>query len=181
MMHTCNTCCAWLHKHGRSIGLFLLRVSIAIIMIYQGWGKLDGGMEGFTAMVGGLGFPAPALFAWIVALSEFVGGIAILLGVATRTFSALLAITMAVAIYAVAGRGFMMAMAPLSLLGSTLALFFTGPGRWSICRFWNYGCPTSMCGCCQQGCGTKDGGCPCAANGMEKDECCQDKKMKGKK
>lgn len=181
-MTSCSTCCAWFHKHGRSIGLFLLRVSLAIIFIYQGWAKLDGGMDGFTMMVAGLGFPAPAFFAWVAALSEFVGGIAILLGVATRVFSALLAITMIVAIVAVSGNGFMMTQAPLALLGSALALFFTGAGRWTVCRLWNCRCG-ACCGCCPGGDGKMgNGGCACAENGMGKDECCQDKKMmKGKK
>lgn len=183
MMNSCSNCCAWFHKHGRSIGLLLLRVSLAIIFIYQGWAKLNGGMDGFTMMVGGLGFPAPAFFAWVVALAEFVGGIAILLGVATRVFSALLAITMIVAIFAVSGNGFMMTQAPLALLGSTLALFFTGAGRWTVCRLWNCRCGV-CCGCCPGGDGKMgNGGCACAGNGMEKDECCQDKnkKLNGKK
>jgi putative oxidoreductase len=46
-----------------------------------------------------LGFPAPELFAWAAALSEFAGGIAVALGLGTRVAASFAAFTMGVAAF----------------------------------------------------------------------------------
>lgn len=151
-----SSCCAWVSKNSASVGLLILRVFVAFVMISSGYGKLFGGMEMFTGVVDKLGFPLPTLFAYVAALTEFVGGIAVLLGIGTRIFAGLLAITMAVAFFLVHGASPMQGMGAFAFLGSTLCLAFAGGGRWSI------GC--SLCrkgsGCC---CGKED-----SANG-----CCK--------
>ena len=68
----------------------------------HGWGKLVGLMVGqsrFAEGVAALGFPAPGAFAWAAALSEFVGGLCVALGLGTRFAAGLAAITMAVAAF----------------------------------------------------------------------------------
>lgn len=89
-----------------------------------------------------LGFPLPLLFAYLVGIAEFFGGIAILLGVATR-FSAFW-LTLVV-FFAWAAKGFGLgALVTLpngnlfaggaldwSVLGLTIALFVAGPGNLS--------------------------------------------------
>ncbi|WP_274426319.1 DoxX family protein [Chelativorans sp. YIM 93263] len=63
--------------------LALGRVLLATIFIISGFGKLTdiGGTAGY---LGSLGLPLPIVTAWIVALIEFVGGIAVLVGFQTR-------------------------------------------------------------------------------------------------
>ncbi|MBP7005713.1 DoxX family protein [Patescibacteria group bacterium] len=175
---SCSSCCTWFHAHGQNIGLFLLRVSMAIIFIYSGYHKLFGDMPAFTGMVAGLGFPAPAFFAWAAALSEFVGGIALLLGVFTRVFSALLVVVMAISIYATEASGFMGMTPAIALLGSSLAVFFTGSGSWSLCQLGRC-CLGAWCGCGHEtkDCAEEAHECACEGHGKKmKDACCKTKK-----
>ena len=81
----------------------------------------------------------PEVFAWAGALSEFAGGLLLMVGFATR-FAALAVFgTMTVAVF-VAHGGDPFAKKELALAYWTIAgtLFFTGPGRFSI--DW-YKCP----------------------------------------
>ena len=75
----------------------LLRIAVGGVFVVSGWGKLN---DLFTVEVffRNLGIPFPEVQARFVAGLEFVGGIGILLGLATRYFSVLLAFTMVVAI-----------------------------------------------------------------------------------
>ncbi len=63
------------------IGLLWLRVLMGAGIAYHGYGIVFGGnMEHFAQSVAHLGFPRPEIFAWAAALSEFLGGILIALG-----------------------------------------------------------------------------------------------------
>lgn len=75
----------------------LIRVYLAPIFILAGWGKLSD-LESTSYYFGEyLGLPLPDLMALLAGATEFFGGIAILIGFATRWFSIPLLITMAVA------------------------------------------------------------------------------------
>ncbi len=67
----------------------------------HGWGKVAalsvGGGSRIIEDVASLGFPAPAVFAWAAALSEFVGGLCIGLGLGTRVAALFAGFTMLVA------------------------------------------------------------------------------------
>lgn len=75
----------------------LLRIYLAPILIIAGYGKLTALDD--TAYYFGefLGMPAPMLMAVLAGATEFVGGIAILLGLATRWFAVPLMFTMIIA------------------------------------------------------------------------------------
>lgn len=78
----------------------LLRIFLAPIFIIAGYGKLtnlESTAEYFGNPDWGLGMPAPLLMALLASLTEFFGGIAILIGFATRWFAIPLMFTMAVA------------------------------------------------------------------------------------
>ena len=116
-------------------GLLVLRVGMfAMLALGHGLGKLPVS-QGFIDNTAGMGFPLPALFAWAAALSEFAGGLLLALGLLTRPAALLVAITMFVAYglahgFALSGEG-SGEMAVLYLVGA-IALFLTGPGRYSV-------------------------------------------------
>lgn len=123
------------HTNCKDTGLFVLRLAAGIIFVLHGYGKLFGdapGMEMFTGMVAGLGFPAPAFFAWCAALTEFVGGIALLLGLATPLFAGLAAIVMLVAFIGVKSSSLPAGDVDLALFSIAIALLCMGPGAWSL-------------------------------------------------
>ncbi len=120
-------------------GLLAMRIAIGLFFISFGYGKLFGapGLEMFTGMLTGLGFPIPGVLALLVGVAEFFGGIAILLGVFTR-FSALwLTIISLVAWVTVKSVSFgFQAEGNIDLLalGLTVGLFFAGPGAISVSK-----------------------------------------------
>ena len=81
-------------------GLLWLRVLMGTGSAHHGFTKLFGGrMDQFAAGVARLGFPQPHLFAWAAALSEFLGGILIVLGFHTRVAAYFVFTTMSVAVF----------------------------------------------------------------------------------
>lgn len=114
--------------------LLAIRIVAGIIFVMHGWGKLTGNpsLEMFSGMVGGLGFPMPMFFAWVVALTEFLGGIALLLGIFVRPAGILLSIVMLVAWGMVKKFGLPVGDPDLALLGISVALAIAGPGHLSV-------------------------------------------------
>jgi putative oxidoreductase len=119
--------------------LLALRLALGAVMAYHGWLKI-GDVSGFAGFVESLGVPAPTLLAYLVTYLEFLGGIALIVGLATRYVAALLAIEMVFTIALVkvdvgliapdgAGAG---AELDLLILAIALGLVLTGAGRWSV-------------------------------------------------
>jgi uncharacterized membrane protein YphA (DoxX/SURF4 family) len=86
------------------LGPLLLRLFLAPVMIQAGWTKFTS-FESTAAWMGnpdwGLGLPFPYLMAALAASTELIGGVALVIGFATRWFAIPLIITMLVAIFAV--------------------------------------------------------------------------------
>jgi len=127
----------YLSRYSEWSALFL-RVAVGVIFIAHGRQKLFGGLAGFGHYLESLGVPLPNGSALVVALVEFLGGIALLLGLFTRWAALLLAINMLVAIVLVHLRhgltgpgGFEF---PLALLAAAISLLLTGPQKFSIER-----------------------------------------------
>mgnify|MGYP001818020039 FL=1 len=79
------------------LGPLALRIYLAPIFILAGWGKLKD-LESTAYYFGEyLGLPFPDLMAFLAGTTEFFGGIAILVGIATRWLSIPLMVTMIVA------------------------------------------------------------------------------------
>lgn len=74
----------------------ILRLVLGATFIIHGAAKFQGGIENTVGFFESLGFPG--FTAYIVALIELVGGLAMLLGVGTRVVSILFAIILAVAV-----------------------------------------------------------------------------------
>lgn len=117
-----------------NIGFLLLRISVGVIFIVSGWGKLTG-IGSIISLMTGIGLPVAAFWAYLVAFVEFLGGIAVILGVYTRFFAKLLAVIMLVALLTVKIKsGFQAARIDIALLGSTLALTALGGGEWQLIK-----------------------------------------------
>ncbi len=66
-------------------GLTVLRVVVGIVFLMHGYQKFfKFGFRGVAGMLTHLGIPLPAFFAIVLMLVEFVGGILLITGLATR-------------------------------------------------------------------------------------------------
>ncbi|MBV9881009.1 MAG: DoxX family protein [Gemmatirosa sp.] len=119
------------------LGLTVLRLVVGAVFIAHGAQKVFGfGHAGVAGMFGHMGIPLPAVAAAVVMAVEFLGGIALVLGLGTRIAAALIAVNMLGAIYfAKLSGGF---FAPkgyeyeLTLAAAAAALALAGPGAASI-------------------------------------------------
>jgi putative oxidoreductase len=87
---------------GKDYALLILRMAGLLFAIGHGWGKIAGmvaGADGLVGMVDRLGFPMPYVFAWALALTEFVGGLLIAAGLFTRTAATFAAFAMGTAAF----------------------------------------------------------------------------------
>jgi putative oxidoreductase len=136
-------------------GLLALRLAVGVVFIYHGWMKLNG-MEGTVGMMASIGLPVASFWAWLVALVEFGGGIAIILGLFNRVVTALLSITMVVALLTIHTKmpyGGATEL-PIVLLGALLALHTTGAGKFAVMgKSAECDCGKSEDECCGGGCG----------------------------
>ena len=111
----------------------LLRVWLGTMGMVHGYGKVFGGIGKFTGGVASMGFPAPELFAWAAALSEFAGGALLVLGLLTRPSALFMALTMAVAGFIRhADDPFKVKELALTYLVLSIVVLLTGPGRFSL-------------------------------------------------
>jgi putative oxidoreductase len=115
------------------VGLAILRVFTGLALaLAHGWGKVPPS-PGFVGMVGGMGFPAPELFAWLAAFAEFGGGLLLALGLLTRPISFLIVgHFVIVVLLAHAGDPFGDRELPLFFLVTALLYLLAGGGRYSV-------------------------------------------------
>ena len=123
----------------QACGLTVLRITIGIVFLVHGYQKLfKFGFHGVANGFAHFGIPFPLASAVVVTLVEFVGGILLIAGVATRVAAALNAIDMAVAVLAVhLKHGFYGPMGfelPLVLLAATVCLTLSGGGMLALRR-----------------------------------------------
>jgi putative oxidoreductase len=117
-----------------SLGLLVLRIAVGAVFIDHGYQKLFGmGFAGVSGAFSHMGVPMPGLMGPFVALLEFFGGIALILGLLTRLFALGFAIDMLVAILLVQLKnGFSHYELEFLLSMSGVALLFMGGGDFSI-------------------------------------------------
>jgi putative oxidoreductase len=122
-----------------AVGLLILRVVVGAAFVLHGWYKIGspGGMTGWMGPTA----PVPGFLQAAAALSEFAGGIGLILGLLTPVAAFFLACTMIVALGMVhlpsgdpfvnpmGGRSFELAACHLA---AVLALLLAGPGKLSL-------------------------------------------------
>lgn len=118
--------------------LTVLRVIVGFIFAAHGWQKFNEfTIAGTQAAFGKMGVPAADVVAPIVATIELVGGIALIAGVLTRVFAAVLALDMLGALFLVHAPAGLFAdkggyELVLALAAAAAAVALTGAGRISI-------------------------------------------------
>lgn len=127
-----------------SLAGLALRIPAGIIFVAHGAQKLFGsfggyGLEGTGQWMASIGLEPGFLMALGAGSAEFFGGIALLIGLLTRPAAVVLAFTMIVAILTVhISNGLFMSNNGyefgLSLLAISVALAFSGGGRFSLDR-----------------------------------------------
>jgi putative oxidoreductase len=121
----------------REWGIAVLRLVVGLTFLLHGWQKLfQFGLAGTTGYFAQVGAPLPAVTAPAVSILELVGGAALLVGLLTRLFAALLALDMLGAfalVHLPAGfflpNGFEFV---LLLLAGCIALILNGPGAFAV-------------------------------------------------
>jgi putative oxidoreductase len=135
--------------HVRSVVLFLARLALAAVFMYHGAGKLfnfknQGGIAGTAAFFKLEGIPAPHLFAYVGGITEFLGGLLLLVGLAVPLAGLALALDMLLALLiATVNTGMLNKALPggivadgmqinLALGAAALLLAALGAGRFSL-------------------------------------------------
>jgi putative oxidoreductase len=129
--------------HSVDAAALVMRAALAAAFVAHGGQKLfgwfgGGGIAGTTAFFTSVGLPAPHAFAYVAGIAEFLGGIAIALGLLTVAATAGLIAEMVIAVASVSySAGFFVTAQKIGwelnayLIGLLAALLLTGPGRWS--------------------------------------------------
>ena len=115
----------------RSLGILLIRIGTGLVFLMHGWMKVSNlaGAEGMF-----VGFGLPAWVGIVIAYLEVIGGIALILGIATRIFGTAFAIEMFVAIFLAGGiaAGYRPHELELFLMLVSAGLAFHGSGKYSL-------------------------------------------------
>jgi len=123
------------------VARLLLRLGFGILMLFHGIHKLIDGIGPVKSMLAAHGLPS--WFGYGVFVGELIAPLMIILGLYARAGAVIVAGTMLVAIALTTGffpltltpTGAPMFELPLLYLLAASALFFTGPGKYSINRF----------------------------------------------
>lgn len=127
-----------MHAENEDIGKLVLRLTLAILILFHGINKLIYGISGIEGLVQGVGLPA--VLAYGVYLGEIVGPVLLAVGWYSRVGAALIVANMVVAIllvhtgdiFALANTGgWALELQGMYLL-TAIVFTFVGPGRLSV-------------------------------------------------
>lgn len=123
---------------------FPLRIGLGIVFVAHGLQKALGmfggsGIDGFSQMLSGSGFPSASILAYIVAYIELIGGACLILGLFTRLAALLIAIVMIVAMWKIHfAKGLFLANGGfeynLVIISACISLIIFGSGKLGITK-----------------------------------------------
>jgi putative oxidoreductase len=115
-------------------GIFIVRIATGLLFAIHGWQKFAGGIGGAAAFFSKIGIPMPGVMAPFVAGLELIGGILLILGLATRWISLLFVCEMLVTTLYVQlpAKGWNGADLDRMVLAAALLLVLAGPGAAAI-------------------------------------------------
>lgn len=115
------------------LALFALRVTVGILLVYHGTGKVFDGMQGLAAHLAELGWPMPTLQAFLASYIEFAGGIFLTVGLFTRPTALMMVGLFTVITFVYHGADpFKVQEKAFMFLMMVTVLTLIGPGRWSV-------------------------------------------------
>lgn len=91
----------WKHFHHPLAAMVLLRVTLAVLLLFHGWAKITGGIPGIEALVVKAGLPA--FLAYGVFIGEVIAPLLLLVGLCVVPAALLIAVNMLVALVLVHG------------------------------------------------------------------------------
>lgn len=127
----------------RDIGILLIRIGLGASFIIHGFGKFQGGPKTWTFLGESMSYYGinflPTMWGFFAALTEFGGGLFLLLGLFFRPTLVLMSFTMFTALqhHIVQADPFTKISHPLELLVVFVGLMFIGPGFFSADGFRN--------------------------------------------
>lgn len=129
-----------------SLGNFLQDIVLLLFRLYWGYGFLTAGWSKImshsdsVSFFNSLNIPYPEFFVFLVAGIEFLGGLCLILGLASRLVAIPLIITMVVALMTAHNMSWgdlinqdkLLIQAPITFLIVSIIIFTFGPGRVSL-------------------------------------------------
>ena len=119
-------------------GITLVRLMTGLLFAIHGYQKFAGGIGGASAFFAKAAIPFPGLMAPFIAVLELVGGILLLLGVATRVMAGLFAVEMLVTTLwvKIPSAGWNASDLDRMLLVACVLFVLAGPGAAALDRLW---------------------------------------------
>ena len=128
-----------------SFGLLLIRVAVGAVFLTHGWLKIQN-VDQVSGMMAHLGVFAPSFFGPFIAWLEVVGGLALIFGILTRVFAAMLGIEMIIAVFLTGiGTGFGPHQMELLLAAGSLGIALTGSGAYALYKMECDNCAGMLC------------------------------------
>ena len=125
---------AWLERHS-ALGVPLFRVFLGATLVYGTQDNVfsHARMLEFSEFLAQNGFPAPLFNAHLSAYAQFVCGLLILVGAATRPAAAVMVINFLIALWMVhRNLPFSANISPLAMLFGSILLLIHGAGAYSV-------------------------------------------------
>lgn len=125
----------------KDVALLIVRIIVGIIFVFHGYQKWQMGFKNVAGFLTSLNFPLPQLFAYVLTLTELLGGIFLIFGLLSRLCALLLSFVMIIAIITVKTKIGLIAPfnqpgvgmeLDLALLAGLLSILLQGPGRHSV-------------------------------------------------
>ncbi|MBI4151691.1 DoxX family protein [Candidatus Woesearchaeota archaeon] len=127
-------------------GMLILRIILSFVFLVHGFPKLFKDLQGTSGFLSSLGFKPGIFWALILGVTEFFGGLALLVGFVSRVAAGALIISMTVATLLKIFKWktpFTQQQAPgwefdFVLLGGLIALFLLGSGSISVDQYFGW-------------------------------------------